>query len=379
MNDAEYKTIWTTGNNPASFSGGGIFSKTHPDVNRTRLRNEIFPTLITYSKFKVAKPPRVYNPYFVRQKRKVIQSDLIFMKDPPGMNRTNQGYQYILIVQDTFSRKVWGRALKTKRSQEVKKALAEILREMRPFHKDARFVIDRGTEYLNNDILNLLEAEGLKITHPSDGHASHVERANLSLQRLLYQKMEEQGGKRIWLNHLPNSLKIMNERYHRIIRMSPEQAERPNNKLRVNTAMSLYRDKAMKKEIRKGKKIPPRFSVGDQVRIKKEKKIFARGYKPTFTDEIFKVKVVLSHLPITMYTLEDFDGQNEIKGNFYPEELSLVKGDVYKIEKIIRRERRNGIQMALVKWEGFPARYNSWIRAGDLVRGQIRTRRRARR
>ena len=67
-----------------------------------------------------------------------------------------------------------------------------------------------------------------------------------------------------------------------------------------------------------------------------------------------------------MYTLEEWDGSNEIEGNFYPEELSLVKGEVFKIERVVRKQKRNGQLMALVKCEGFPAKYNSWVLASEI-------------
>ena len=52
--------------------------------------------------------------------------------------------------------------------------------------------------------------------------------------------------------------------------------------------------------------------------------------------EIFKIIKVLNHLPITMFTLSDVNDK-EIDGNFYPEELSVVKGNLFKVEKIIKR------------------------------------------
>ena len=76
----------------------------------------------------------------------------------------------------------------------MNRALMGILTEMSPFDSKARFIIDRGTEYLNREVRRTLNNFGLTISHPSDGHASHVERANLSLQRLLYQRMRDKEG-----------------------------------------------------------------------------------------------------------------------------------------------------------------------------------------
>lgn len=362
MNDI--KQIWSSGLDPASFSGE-INLSNRTGASRGLLRKSVLPYLSTYTLFRSAKRPKVYNPYFTRVLRKDIQSDLVFMNNPASMVKQNNGYKYVLIVQDIFSRKIWTRALKDKTAKTVEKELDSILNEMAPFHSNARFIIDRGTEYLNNSVERLLNNHGITVSHPSDGHASHVERANLSLQRLLYQKMTEVGGARKWTEHLPQATDIMNSRKHRIIKMSPNEAENVENHDLVNEAMSLYRVKATGNS-KKRKKKKKKFNIGDMVRLQADKGVFKRGYLPTFTEEIFKISAVLDHLPITMYSIVEWDG-TEIHGNFYPEELTLVKGDVFKIEKVIRRGKPNGVPSRYVKWEGFASKYNSWVPETDFV------------
>lgn len=366
MELGELKKDWANLGQPFAFGGEDIFLKYNPQLNRNILRKELLPSLITYQKFRAAKPTKIVNPYFVRKRRKVIQSDLVFMTNPPNLPQKNKGYKYILIVQDIFSRKIWTAPLKKKNASSVLIELKKIINKMRPFHPEARFVIDRGTEYLNASVLSFLQQNNISVSHPSDGHASHVERANLSLQRLLFQSMTE-AGKQIWYSKLKDAEQTMNDRHHRIIKMSPNVAELPINESKVNEAMSLYRHKALVKENKKLRKKPPKFSIGDKVRIKKEKRVFSRGYHPTFTSEIFKIVKVLDHLPITMYTISEWDG-TEIQGNFYPEELSLVLGDVFKVERIIKRATVRRRKKVFVKWEGFSSKYNSWINESDLIR-----------
>lgn len=356
------RELWKKGDSNASFSGETNFSR-HTGVSRNILKQNVFPHLITYQKFRVAKRPHVYNPYFVYTHRTIIQSDLIFMDQPKSMIKDNAGFKYVLIVQDIFSRKIWARALKTKQAKEVKEHLHDIFTEMEPFNDNARFVIDRGTEYLNNTVKELLRQFNIKITHPSDGHASHVERANLSLQRILFQKMTEQGSRK-WIGFLSKAVEIMNNRHHRIIKMSPNEADEIQSRDKVNEAMAIYRQKAFNAEKKKTKK--KRFNVNDLVRIQRAKTIFNRGYQPTFSNEVFKISEVIDNLPITMYRITEWDG-TAIEGNFYPEELTLVKGDIFKVEKIIKRGRHNGIRSAYVKWEGFADKYNSWIPLSDII------------
>ena len=102
------------------------------------------------------------------------------------------------------------------------------------------------------------------------------------------------------------------------------------------------------------------------MRLYKFRTLFSRGYARNFTTEVYEIKTILGHLPITMYTIQDLDGE-EIDGNFYPEELSLVTGNVFKVERIIRRGLINGRRMIFVKWEGYPDSYNSWVRAENYI------------
>jgi hypothetical protein len=63
----------------------------------------------------------------------------------------------------------------------------------------------------------------------------------------------------------------------------------------------------------------PKYSVGDYVRISKKNIPFRKGYKPQFTNEIFKIVKVLGTNPPT-YNLQDKD-REVILGKFYEQEL----------------------------------------------------------
>ena len=66
-----------------------------------------------------------------------------------------------------------------------------------------------------------------------------------------------------------------------------------------------------------------RFSVGDRVRISKLKNVFAKGYTPNWSKEIFVVSKVKNTLPWT-YELKGLNGE-EIIGSFYDRELQKTK------------------------------------------------------
>ena len=70
----------------------------------------------------------------------------------------------------------------------------------------------------------------------------------------------------------------------------------------------------------------PRFAIANRVRIAKEDLPFKKGYKQSFTDEVFTITKIATFNPPT-YNLRDEKGEN-IRGKFYEPELTRVNGRV---------------------------------------------------
>ena len=90
--------------------------------------------------------------------------------------------------------------------------------------------------------------------------------------------------------------------------------------------------------------------------------MFDKGYTPNWTEEVFTVDKIQYTDPIT-YRLKDLNDE-EIKGSFYEPELSKARQDVFRIDKVVRRDYKK--KMALVKWKGYNDNFNSWIPMKDL-------------
>ena len=111
----------------------------------------------------------------------------------------------------------------------------------------------------------------------------------------------------------------------------------------------------------------PRFKVGQTVRISKYKSIFNKGYLPSFTEEYFKIKQVIIGNPI-VYKLEDSEGE-DLNGIFYENELSAYSPSEeteYKIEAVLGRKTLKGKKYVLVKYKGWPDKFNEWLPASQL-------------
>ena len=66
-----------------------------------------------------------------------------------------------------------------------------------------------------------------------------------------------------------------------------------------------------------------------------------------------------------VYKLVDYDDE-AVKGSWYPEGLQEISDNQYRIEKVLRRRTLPDITKKLfVRWEGWPEKYNSWIKETD--------------
>ena len=59
----------------------------------------------------------------------------------------------------------------------------------------------------------------------------------------------------------------------------------------------------------------PKFKLDDHVRISKFKIVFAKGYTPNWSEEMFIVKKIKNTVPWT-YVISDLNGE-KILGSFY--------------------------------------------------------------
>ena len=107
----------------------------------------------------------------------------------------------------------------------------------------------------------------------------------------------------------------------------------------------------------------PKFKVGDKVRISKcKRKVFDKGYTPNWTEEVFIIDKIQYTNAIT-YKLKDLNNE-EIQGSFYEPELLKAKQDIFRIEKVIRKDHKK--KQALVKWKRYSDDFNSRIPIKDL-------------
>ena len=90
------------------------------------------------------------------------------------------------------------------------------------------------------------------------------------------------------------------------------------------------------------------------------KKTFDREYSEKWSGEIFTVTDRKINQNQPMYQLKDYNN-DIIEGYFFEPELQIAFLDndiVYKIEKILKKRTRNRKKEILLKWKGWPKKFN---------------------
>jgi hypothetical protein len=204
------------------------------------------------------------------------QADLVEMNSGhlKGVGKINQGYNYMLTVIDTFSKKAWAVPVKQKSGVHVTKAFESILKQTQLSPKYLQ--TDQGKEFYNSHFKQLMKKYNIKhySTH-TEMKASIVERFNTTLRNLMWKRFTLQGNYK-WITILPQLLHEYNHTKHNTIKMKPADVTKKHESYLLSTVYC-------KKFNAKGK---PKLKVGDYVRVSKVKKQFDRGFTPNWSTEI---------------------------------------------------------------------------------------------
>ena len=306
----------------------------------------------TYSLHKPALKKFPFRKTMVSYVDQQWQADLV---DVQKYQKENKHFRFILTVIDILSRYAWAKPLMSKRGEDVKNAFVEIFAEAVP----EKIQFDDGKEFYNSHFKELLEKHNIEwFSTKSDKKAAIVERFNLTLKSRMWKYFTAKETDK-WTDVLDDFVNNYNHSFHSSIGMKPVDARKEENEGTV--WYNLY-----------GAHLSstfgePKYKVGNSVRIAKYKSIFAKGYLPNFTEEIFKIKQIIFTQPI-VYKLEDYQDE-DIDGYFYEEELSYVPNPEemdYKIEKVLRHKTVNGKKYGLVKWKGYADKFNEWLPVSQI-------------
>ena len=239
-------------------------------------------------------------------KRKVYSQfkDNIWGVDLVGMqslSRKNKGIKYLLCAIDLCSKYAFVIPLKDKKGISIVNAFNKIIKQSS--RKPNKIWVDQGGEFYNIVFEKWLSDNDINMCSTyKEGKSVVAERFIRTLKNKLYKHMTATG-KNVYYDVLDDVVNKYNNTKHSTIKMKPIDVG-DNNK-------RVYIDEHNEKD--------SRFKVGDRVRISRYKNIFAKGYTPNWSKEIFIVDKINDTVPYT-YNLNDLNDE-EIIGSFYDKEL----------------------------------------------------------
>ena len=109
--------------------------------------------------------------------------------------------------------------------------------------------------------------------------------------------------KNVYFDVLDDIVNKYNNTVHRTIKMKLTDV--------TDNSYAEYNENPNKKD--------PKFKVGDNVKISKYKNIFAKGYTPNWSQEVFVINKIKNTVPWT-YAIRMVKNSEEITGSFYEKE-----------------------------------------------------------
>ena len=246
-------------------------------VSRKKV-NEWLRNQDTYTKFKPLVKKHKYLKTFVKDLGDQLQMDLVDMKK---FKRENKGYYWILTGIEILSRFAFAIPVYRKDTENMTKGVARMMTEFKKrFSGKYPEVIqfDEGKEFYNVGVKSLLrDAYNVKYFSTHMGKkAAIVERFNRTLKTMMWKYFDSKETHK-WLDVVDDILKNYNNTKHRSIGMKPIDVNEEN---KHEVWIKLFGQPV-------GNLPPPKYSVGDKVRISAYKNIFTKGYEANFTKEIF--------------------------------------------------------------------------------------------
>ena len=260
---------------------------------------------------RIFKKRKVYSAF----KDNIWVSDLAYMQ---LISKINKGFRFLLCVIDTDSKYAWVVTSKDKKGVSIVNELQSIFKKSN--RKPSKVWVDKGSKSYNSHFKKWLKGNSIEMhsTH-NEGKFVVAERFIRKIKNKIYKYMTSIS-KNVYIDKLDDIVHKYNNKKHRTIKMKPTD-------VKDNTYIDFG------KEVNDN---DPKFKVGDRVRISKYKNIFAKGYTPNSSEEIFVIQKIKNTVPWT-YVINDLNGE-EITGTFYENEFQRTNQEKFRIEKVIKKK-----------------------------------------
>ena len=184
-----------------------------------------------------------------------------------------------MCVIDIFSKCAWVVPLKDNESVSMVDAFQKILKKSN--RKPSKICADKGSEFYNNSFKKWLKDNDIEMRSIHNEEKSVVAERFIRTIKTKIDKYMTSVSKKVYINKLDDIMGEYNNTYHKTIKMKT-----------IDVKDNTYLDS--KKEVNDK---DPKFKVGYHIRISKYKNIFAKGYTPNWSEEIFVISKIKNTVP----------------------------------------------------------------------------------
>ena len=239
----------------------------------------------------------------------VCMADLI---EYPQYKHVNNGYCFILILIDCFTKMLYAAPMKKKNKEWSADAFESIFKKFDDY--PINLVTDGGLEFFNSSVRKVFDTYGInhyKTPTRTKWKASVAERVIRTLKSRLEKYFETQQKHR-WIDVLGQFVKNYNSVPHSSHGLPPLDVSSEN---REYVYKQLYPNKDLT--------IVCKLKIGDRVRKIREKTDFEKGYTKNWSEEIYVIhQQFQSHL-VCWYKIKSLNGEI-VPGIWYYYQLNLV-------------------------------------------------------
>ena len=245
------------------------------------------------------KNQRGVNSYVAKKPREEYQIDLMFFddlreKDAKTKVKAKAKYAGALLVVDIFTKYCHVEPITDKTDVTIRDALKKSIEKMGSKPKS---VYHDAEAAFTSEVIQQYFAKHKILSITTLSHAPVAERTIRTIKGLLYPRVKHFGDK--WWDEMPHVLDVYNKvDKHRSTGLTPEQAEKPENKDDVRLELELNR--------RRERKYPP-VAVGDKIRIYKKKDKGEKENVAPWTDKTWKVTWSGNKKGVKIFNVDDKD------------------------------------------------------------------------
>ena len=272
--------------------GSGMTAKSSSLERNLKLANELHKPIIK----KIDK-----RKLYLSFKENIWGVELADMK---SLSKFHRGIKYLLCVINLFSKYAFVVPLKDKKDASIINAFQSILDQSK--REPNKIWVDQGSEFYNSFFKKWLKDNDIVMYSTyNEGKSVVAERFIRTLKNKLHKHMTSISKKNLY-DVLDDIVKKYNNTWHSTIKMKPKDVKDDN--------FTKYVEESNKKS--------SKFNIANRVRISKYKNMFAKGYTPNWSEEVFVIDKIKNTVPWT-YEINDLNNEKNI-GSFFEKKLQKL-------------------------------------------------------